>query len=110
MFVLGVLGAAVALCWKGWRSAAGFALGTIFSFLNFRFFKLLADSVGGVITAEDRRTLIVFMIARYGLFGAVGYAILKYSEVSFMAALAGCFVSTAAVFLEIIYELIYGST
>jgi len=110
MFALGLIGTTIALTWKGWRSAIGFALGTVFSFLNFRFLKLLADSVGGAITPEHRRTLIIFLVGRYALFGAAGYAILRYSEVSFMAALAGCFVSIAAVFLELIYELIYAGT
>jgi len=44
------------------------------------------------------------------LLGLGAYAILKFSEISLTAALVGLFVSTAAVILEILIELIYART
>ena len=46
---------------------------------------------------------------RYFLFAGGIYAILHYFEASFSAALVGIFVAVAAVLLEILFELIYGT-
>ena len=46
---------------------------------------------------------------RYILFAMVGYVILNYFEANVLAALAGCFVAVAAVILEILLELTYGT-
>lgn len=53
---------------------------------------------------------MVLVTLRYFLFGALGYAIVNYFEAGFEGALAGFFVSVAAVILEILYELIYART
>ena len=47
---------------------------------------------------------------RYLLLGLGAYAIVRFSEISLTAALVGLFVSTAAVILEILIELIYVRT
>jgi hypothetical protein len=52
----------------------------------------------------------VILGLRYLLLGLGAYAILKFSEISLMAALVGLFVSTGAVILEILIELIYART
>ena len=44
---------------------------------------------------------------RYILLGGGAYVILKYSAISLPAALAGLFVSVAAVIAEILFELAY---
>ena len=44
---------------------------------------------------------------RYVLLGGGAYVILKYSAISLPAALAGLFVSVAAVIVEILFELAY---
>jgi hypothetical protein len=53
---------------------------------------------------------MVLLAGRYLVFAAVGYVIFRYSEVGFLAALAGCCIQIAAVILEVIYELIYAGT
>ena len=108
MFVLGVAGLIGAWFWKGPQAAAGFAGGTAFSIVNFQFLKRLTDRLGNT-SAGKQGASVVFLALRYLILTAAGYAILKYSEIGFKAALVGCFVAVAAVFLELIYELIYGT-
>ena len=52
----------------------------------------------------------MFLGLRYLLLGLGAYVILKFSEISLTAVLVGLFVSTAAVILEILIELIYAGT
>ena len=89
----------------GGAAALGFAAGTIISLLNYRWISRLT-------TLEKPVTPRTAMLlgGRYLIFGALGYVIFKYSETGFMAALAGCFVHMAAVFIEVIYELTYAGT
>jgi hypothetical protein len=47
--------------------------------------------------------------SRYLLLGALGYVIVKYSGVSAISVLTGCFVALAALILDFLYELKYGS-
>jgi hypothetical protein len=47
---------------------------------------------------------------RYLILAAGAYAIVKYSELSLAAALAGLFVAVAAVLVEILFELVYAGT
>jgi hypothetical protein len=44
---------------------------------------------------------------RYLILGAGAYVILRLSKISLMAVLAGVFVLTAAVFVEVIFEIVY---
>jgi hypothetical protein len=111
MIVLTVVGALSAFQVGGWRVALGFLIGAVFSALNFRFFIRIVNVVGEPTgKSRPRGASAVFLGARYLLFGLIGYAILRFFEVSIPAALAGCFVCVAAVVLEILYELIYAGT
>ena len=113
MAALSMAGVLFLLIWHGWQWSAGFALGAAASWLNFRWLKKLVDSLGLAATGSRRpkhRTAVMLGL-RYLLMGAAGYVILRYSEISLMAALAGLFVSAAAAVIEILYQLIvYGST
>ena len=104
MFALSAGGALAAFAWRGWTWGAGFALGSAASYLNFRWLKQIVDALGG---GRVKRRVAVMAGLRYVLMGAGGYVILKYSSVSLPAALAGLFVSAAAVIVEILFELIY---
>ena len=97
-------GAVALLAWRGWTWSAGWLIGSAVSALNFRWLKQLTDAIGEE-ASEPRKA--VFLGMRYLLLGGGAYVILKYSPISLPAALAGLFVSVAAVIVEILFELIY---
>lgn len=111
ILILGVIGAAASLVTGGWKSGAGFSLGALVSYLNFRWIKKTVDSLGKASGGKPpRASAAVFLGLRYLLLGVGAYVILKFSEFSLVAALAGLFVPVAAVILEILIELIYVRT
>jgi hypothetical protein len=97
-----VLGALTALTVYGWKSGAGFLLGAAFSGLIFRWVRKLVASLGG---ARPRGSML--SILRYVLLGGAAYVILRRLPTSLPAVLAGLFVMTAAVFVEVIFEIVY---
>src|SRR5579872_2620375 len=102
------LGAAVYFVFGGWRGGCGFLLGGLIAHLNFRWVRRTVYALGEVSTGKPPRAgLAVFLGLRYLLLGAAAYAILKFSEISLSAALAGLFAPAAAVILEILIELVY---
>jgi hypothetical protein len=102
MAALAALGALAAWAVWGWKSGAGFLLGSLISGLNFVLLKGLVDRLGG---ARPRR---VFLLAfRYPLLAGAAYVILRLSPISLPAVLAGIFVFTAAVFIEVVFEIAY---
>jgi hypothetical protein len=105
---LGLAGAAAALALGGWRAAGGFLLGAAASWLNFRWLERLVEALGGAAGGRPPRARVaVFLGLRYVLLALGAYVILKSSVFSLPAALAGLFVSVAAVILEILFELVY---
>jgi len=104
MLALGAAGALAALAFRGWTWAAGFALGAVGSWLNFRWLKQVAGALGG-----QRIRLRVAALAglRYLILGAGGYVILRFSPISLPATLAGLFVSVAAALVVAAIELAY---
>jgi hypothetical protein len=105
------VGAITATVLGGVPSLIGFLLGAAFSTVNFFVWHRLVARVGEVAAPGDqpRRISAIFFGLRYFLFIAAGYVILRFYEASLFAALAGCFVAVAAVILEILVELIYGT-
>ena len=110
MAALSTLGLAAAGAYWGVAGAVGFAAGTVVSFLNFRWMTAIVMAMGRDNPTEAKPVPALLLGGRYLLFGAIGYVIFKYSETGFLAALAGCFIHIAAVLLEVIYELIYGTS
>ena len=112
MAVFAAAGVVVLLPWRGWSWSLGFALGAAASWLNFHWLRKLVNSLGQAAAGKPPRKRTAVMLGlRYLLLGAGGYAILNYSDLSLAAALAGLFVSAAAVIVEIVYQLIiYGSS
>ena len=104
MLAIGAAGALAALAWRGWAAGAGFALGAAISWLNFRWLKHAVDGLSG---RSARPRLAVLAGFRYLVLGGTAYVILRYSSISLPAALAGLFVSVAAVIVEILFELAY---
>jgi len=107
--ILAAAGSVVALALQGWRWGLGFAAGGAGSCLNFywlhRFVEGLAP--GG---RRPRKRLLAVLATRYLILGWAGYAIVKVFGLSLAAILLGLFVPVAAIFVEIIYELIYART
>lgn len=104
MFAFAAAGVIAALLWRGLAWGGGFALGSLVSWLNFRWLKQLVYSLGSDRARTRRAVKLGF---RYLLLGGGAYVILKYSSVSQPAALGGLFVSVAAVIVEILFELVY---
>ena len=108
MFAIAAGGAILAYAWNGWTWVTGFLLGAVASFINFRWMKQMVDKLGSVRPVRTRVAILAGL--RYLLLGGGAYVILKYSFVSQRAALAGLFVSVAAVIVEILFELVYART
>jgi len=102
---IALTGTLAAFIWRGWKWGAGFAAGAAISGLNFYWWKRLTESLG---SARVRRRSAIFLASRLLVLGLIAYVILRYSSISLPAALAGLFVSTAAVIVEILFELKYG--
>jgi hypothetical protein len=113
MAVLTAAGVVAAGAYWGVPGVVGFAAGAAVSFLNFRWMAQVVFAIGA-IDRETQKPLkpvsALLLGSRYLLFGAIGYVIFKYSETGFLAALGGCCIHIAAVLLEVIYELIYGTS
>jgi hypothetical protein len=105
LFAIGAGGLIAATAWRGWTWGAGFAIGTMASWLNFRWIRQIAESLGS--SRPTRKRVAVLAGLRYALLGGGAYVILHFSAVSMTATLVGLFVSVAAVIVEICYELVY---
>jgi hypothetical protein len=105
IFAIAAGGLIIVFVWRGWTWGAGFALGAAASWLNYRWLKQIVDALGQNRPARKRVAILAGM--RYALLGGGAYVILHYSPVSVTAALAGLFVSVAAVIVEICFELAY---
>ena len=104
-------GAAIYFVVGGWRGGCGFLLGGLVSYLNFRWLKRTVNTLGETVGGKPPRAWVAIVLGlRYLLLGLGAYAILRFSEISLTAALVGLFVSTGAVILEILIELIYART
>ena len=102
--VLAAAGTFGLLVWRGWRWGAGFFIGSLISWLNYRWLRGLVETLGGGRRPRQRSVLLAF---RYILLGVVAYVIVRFTSISPPAVLAGVFVLTAAVFAETAYEIVY---
>jgi hypothetical protein len=100
----GIIGAFVV--W-GAAEALGFAAGAAISFANAWWMHRVSMSIGQ--EAEKPKGAPLLAVFRYLMMLGILYVILDYSEPGFLAALAGCFVHIAAVVLEVVFELTYGT-
>lgn len=104
-FAITMGGVVLLTVWRGWTWGAGFALGALASWVNFRLLKRVVEALGS--NRPTRARVAVLAGLRYALLGGGGYAILRYSSVSLTATLLGLFVAVAAVIVEICFELVY---
>ena len=104
MMVIGSLGTLVALIARGWQWGAGFLLGAAISGLNYHWLYKLVAALGSGDPPHHRGVVLGF---RYLILGTGAYVILRLSKISLIALLAGVFVLTAAVFVEVVFEIVY---
>ncbi|HEY7392038.1 MAG TPA: ATP synthase subunit I, partial [Bryobacteraceae bacterium] len=84
--LLAVSGTVVAFAWKGWRAAAGFALGSALAWINFLWLKGIADSMGASEAKASARGAFI-LGSRYLILGGIAYVILRITNVSTPATL-----------------------
>jgi ATP synthase I chain len=92
---------AAAILWKA-SGAAGFLLGAALSFLGFRRWRRVVESLAPGARRPARGWLLALVPLALAL---VLYVILKFSGINVMAVLAGLFVSLAAALIEALYQL-----
>ena len=102
--VLGFAGSAVAFALGGWRAGGGFLAGAALSWLNLRLLKRTVNRLGGSQKPSSGAALVA---SRYLLLAAAGYVIFRFLRLSLPAVLAGVLVLTAAVFIEVAFEIAY---
>jgi small-conductance mechanosensitive channel len=105
---LALVGAAAAGAWRGWQTALLFLGGAAASYFSFASLREMVESFGPGARPRRRRLLVAFSI-RYLILGGGAYVIVKFFGVNAIAALAGLFVTVAAIVADIFYELIHGT-
>jgi hypothetical protein len=104
MTVIAALGTGGAWVLGGWKTGGGFLLGSLISGLNYHWLHKLVMSLGAGARPRYRSVILGF---RYLILGGGAYVILKLSPIRLTAVLAGLFVLTAALFVEVIFEIVY---
>jgi hypothetical protein len=104
LVVVSLVGTCGALAAGGWKSGAGFLLGAAISGLNYHWLHKLVEGLGGGSRPRYRSVILGF---RYLILGGGAYVIVRLSPISLKAVLAGLFVLTAALFVEVICEFLY---
>ncbi len=110
---LGAAGSIFAAVWWGWRAAAGLALGTALSWVNYLWLKQGVAAIAQFSTAQADapkvripKLVYVKFSSRFVLLLVVVYVILLRSLLPGSTVLAGLFTVVAAVMVEMIYQLI----
>jgi len=108
MLVVSILLLAPAFWLYRWAGSLGFAFGAAVSYVNFhslaRGVEGLADRIVNRNSREKGRRILFRFIVRYGLVGALAYAIFKSSSVAFRGFLWGLCVPAAALMVEAVWE------
>jgi ATP synthase I chain len=102
--LIGLAGTLAYLFYGGFRPALAFALGSAVSFLNLWLFDRLARGIAPGQGSKKPWQAGAFA-ARYLIFFAAGYVIVKALDVSPLPVVFGLFASTAAVLLSSVLEL-----
>ena len=113
LLLLGVSTGGAMICYisAGWLFADGFLFGAALAALNQWILRLMVRRMTpGEGTRPGLANVTAVVVgSRYLLLGAIGYAIVKYSGVSAISVLTGCFVALAALILDFLFELKHGS-
>jgi len=108
MLVFSVLLLGPAFWFYRWAGSIGFVFGAAVSYVNFRSLTRgvegLADRIVNRNSREKGGRIILRFVVRYGLVGAVAYAIFKSSSLAFRGFLWGLCVPVAALMAEAVWE------
>jgi len=108
MLVVSVLLLGPAFWFYRWAGAIGFAFGAAVSYINFRSLTRgvegLTDRIVNRDSKEKGGRILWRFVVRYGLVGAVAYAIFKGSSLAFRGFLWGLCVPAAALMVEAVWE------
>lgn len=100
---LGLAGILAAGILRGLPAAAGFAIGSALSVVNFRWWKRLVEGVGA--PGKEPPRAAVFLGLRYLLLGGVVYAAIAWLRVDAGWLLSGLLTAAAAVLAGLVLEL-----
>jgi|SRR5580658_2756605 hypothetical protein len=91
-----------------WAGSIGFAFGAAVSYVNFRALtrgvEALTERIVNHGSREKGGRIVLRFVVRYGLVGAVAYAIFKGSSLAFRGFLWGLCVPVAALMVEAVWE------
>ncbi|MCU1257311.1 MAG: synthase subunit [Bryobacterales bacterium] len=106
LLCVAALGLIAAQIYGGWRCSAGFLLGAIASWWNFRNLHNIVNALG---TANSTGGLgaAAWILFRFIVLVLGAFVMLRFTQISVYAAFTGLFVSVGAVILEAIFELTY---
>lgn len=93
--------------YRGWPAAAGFAIGSLASYWNFRRLHAFVNLLG-TPASTGLPGAIAWMLFRFVVLVVGAFVILKFTKISLTAASAGLFLSVGAVILEAVFETTYG--
>lgn len=110
MPVIALITTAVLLVRLGPLFAAGFFLGCVIAYLNFRWLErgvsALADRVTASGKPQSSSGIVLRFLLRYALIAAGCYAIFRVSVTALFGLLAGLFLPVAAIACEAVYEVV----
>ena len=113
ILLIGLIGTPVAAILSGPLSGAGFAVGVIASWWNYRYLQNLVAELAQAAANQaspGSGRLVAGFFGRFLLLALGSIVILKYSKVSVIALLAGLFAACFAICLEILYELLWSKS
>jgi len=102
LFCVAAAGTALAGAAGGWPWAAGFLAGSLAAWLNLRWLKRLVRALAGHRAPSSFRLALLYFFVGLG-----AYAILRFSPVPAAAVVAGLLALIVAVFIEVVFELVY---
>lgn len=108
MLVAGFLLLGPAFWFYRWAGTIGFAFGAAVSYLNFRALTRGVEALTERIVSHGSREkggrIVLRFVVRYGLVGAVAYAIFMGSSLAFRGFLWGLCVPAAALMAEAVWQ------
>jgi len=112
ILIVGAVGTPIAGILAGLPAMAGFALGTLGSWWNYKHLTRVVKALGKAAVEQTSPAIgasILGMFLRLFIVAAGVLAILKYSKISLIGLLVGLFASCIAIGLEIVYELVWST-
>ncbi|GEM_PF-6986520 len=110
MWLFAAIGTAALAVTLGLSWAAGFLTGALIAQISFQVTHRFVLSIGGGARGKPAVWKTVLVGGRYLIIAALIYAMMKLFGLNILAALCGLLVAAAAALIEILYELIHGTS